>query len=44
MTGFSLEKKLQGPKVLDAIKSEAFMCNVPLDMALMSGKQEVLLK
>lgn len=26
MTGFSLEKKLQGPKVLDAIKSEAFMC------------------
>lgn len=26
MTGFSLEKKLQGPKVLDAIKSEAFIC------------------
>lgn len=26
MTGFSLEKKLQGPKVLDTIKSENFIC------------------
>lgn len=26
MTGFSLEKKLQGPKVLDTIKSEIFIC------------------
>ena len=26
MTGFSLEKKPQGPKVLDTIKSKVFIC------------------
>lgn len=26
MTGFSSEKKPQGPKVLDTIKSEVFIC------------------